>query len=277
MTEHATRAARGVLYPGLAPGRFSHDQRPPSADLAPWIEHHWFVSWDLRGYPPRVQATLPHPNIHLVVEGGAARLWGVQRARFTRTLDGRGWVHGVKFRVGALPAFQRSPAAALADRQVDARWLLGDDAALLLDPPLADAPEAGQARIEAVLRRRAPAVADERGTRLAEIVGWISRDAAITSVEQLCTMTGESPRRLQRDFRHYVGASPKWVIARYRLHEALALLQSDEAKPDAELAQRLGYFDQAHFIRDFRQLVGMTPRAYADALRRDAGGRAAGR
>lgn len=277
MTAHAPRGARGVLYPGLAPGRFRHDQQPPSADLAPWIEHHWFVSWDLRGCPPQVQSTLPHPHVHLVVEDGAVRLWGVQRARFNRTLAGRGWVHGVKFKVGALPAFLRSPAADLMDRQVDAHGLLGDDVDRLLDPPLADAPEAGKTRIEAVLRARVPPVVDARGARLAEIVDVIGRDAGITSVEQLCTMTGESARRLQRDFRHYVGASPKWVIARYRLHEALALLQRGEAKPDAELAQRLGYFDQAHFIRDFRQLVGMTPRAYVSALHRDPGEPAAAR
>ena len=160
MTAHAPRGARGVLYPGLAPGRFRHDQQPPSADLAPWVEHHWFVSWDLRGCPPQVQSTLPHPNVHLVVEDGAVRLWGVQRARFNRTLAGRGWVHGVKFKVGALPAFMRSPATDLMDRQVDARGLLGDDVDRLLDPPLADAPEAGKTRIEAVLRARVPPVVD---------------------------------------------------------------------------------------------------------------------
>jgi len=35
-----------------------------------------------------------------------------------------------------------------------------------------------------------------------------------------------------------------------------------EAQPDAELALRLGYFDQAHFVRDFQRMVGQPPAAY---------------
>jgi AraC-like DNA-binding protein len=270
MTEHGSSAARGILHPALAPGRFVHEQLAPSPDLAPWIEHHWFVAWDLRGQPPRVQATLPHPNVHLVVEDGEVKVWGVQRARFTRTLSGRGCVHGVKFRVAAFPAFHPSPVTALADQHVEARQMLGDDAQRLIDPALTATADAGRERIEDLLRSKLPATVDARAEHLAEIVCGIGSDSTITTVDQLCRATGESLRRLQRDFHYYVGASPKWVIARYRLHEAVALLQSGEAKPDADLAQRLGYFDQAHFIRDFRRLVGETPRGYVETLRRDA-------
>ena len=270
MTEHGLGAARGILHPGLAPGHFVHERRPPSPDLAPWIEHHWFVAWDLRGQAPQSQATLPHPNVHLVVEGGEAQVCGVQRARFTRTLAGCGHVHGVKFRVAAFPAFHASPVADLADRQIDARQLLGDEVQRLIEPPMAGTPEAGWARMEALLRLKLPPAVDVRAERLAEIVRDIGADPTITTVDQVCRATGESLRRLQRDFHHYVGASPKWVIARYRLHEAVALLQSGEARPDADLAQRLGYFDQAHFIRDFRRLVGETPGAYVEMLRRDS-------
>ncbi len=50
--------------------------------------------------------------------------------------------------------------------------------------------------------------------------------------------------------------SPKWVIQRYRLIEAADQLaqQADIDLPG--LAQALGYFDQAHFINDFRATVG---------------------
>jgi AraC-like DNA-binding protein len=67
-----------------------------------------------------------------------------------------------------------------------------------------------------------------------------------------------------------VGVSPKWVIQRYRLHEAAERLTADPSIAQSALASDLGYSDQAHFIRDFKSLVGTSPAAYARAAR-DAG------
>ena len=60
---------------------------------------------------------------------------------------------------------------------------------------------------------------------------------------------------------------PKWVIKRYRIHEAVARVQAGKPVAWAALAQDLGYFDQAHFISDFRKLVGKTPGDYAQEMR----------
>jgi AraC-like DNA-binding protein len=67
---------------------------------------------------------------------------------------------------------------------------------------------------------------------------------------------------LQRLFRDYVGVTPKWVLKRYRVHEAAERLASGEAQDAAWLAADLGYSDQPHFIRDFAAQVGCTPHAY---------------
>ena len=71
-----------------------------------------------------------------------------------------------------------------------------------------------------------------------------------------------------RQFTRYVGVSPKWVIQRYRLHEALERLERGAEVDRVELALTLGYFDQAHFVRDFKRFVGVSPGDYA---RRGAG------
>jgi AraC-like DNA-binding protein len=259
-------APRGVLHPQPTPGHFEHRQIAPAPDLAPWVAHHWFVAWDLTGLPDRLQQTLPHPNAHLVVEGGAVRLWGVQRARFSKMLAGRGWAFGVKFCVAALPALWPGPASALTDRDVAGHDVLGDAALSLLAPALAADADALCVAAEALLRARLPAAPDACAQRLAGLVQRVAQDPGITSVDTLSRVAGVPVRQLQRDFRRHVGVSPKWVIARYRLHETLALLQSGAARPDAELAQRLGYFDQAHFIRDFRRVVGVSPLVYARSL-----------
>ena len=67
---------------------------------------------------------------------------------------------------------------------------------------------------------------------------------------------------LARTFARYVGVSPKWVIRRYRIHEALVRVDSGTEVDWAGLAADLGYSDQAHFVRDFTTTVGTTPTRY---------------
>jgi AraC-like DNA-binding protein len=103
--------------------------------------------------------------------------------------------------------------------------------------------------------------------RVSVLLARIAQDTAIVSVEDVLTLSGLNKRGLQRLFQKYVGISPKWVIQRYRLHEAIAQVQAGKALSWTALALELGYFDQAHLVRDFRQLVGMAPGLYEKSLR----------
>ena len=76
---------------------------------------------------------------------------------------------------------------------------------------------------------------------------------------------GIGKRTLQRLFSEYVGVSPKRVIRRYRLHEAEERLAEGRELNLAALALDLGYFDQAHFARDVKAIVGGAPARYARA------------
>src|SRR5947207_836012 len=78
----------------------------------------------------------------------------------------------------------------------------------------------------------------------------------ITRVDDIVCCLNLKKRTLQRLFSQYVGVSPKWVIKRYRLHEVAARLAEGEVIDSAEIALELGYFDQAHFIKDFKAIVG---------------------
>jgi len=76
-----------------------------------------------------------------------------------------------------------------------------------------------------------------------------------------------SKRTLERFFRQYVGVGPKWVIQHYRLHEAAEYAATDHRRDWPDLAARLGYADQAHFIREFKRFVGQSPTRYAENAR----------
>jgi transcriptional regulator GlxA family with amidase domain len=92
-------------------------------------------------------------------------------------------------------------------------------------------------------------------------------DRALVRVDQVAALGGLSVRSLQRLFAGYVGVSPKAVLARYRLQDAAAAIDAGEVDDLAGLAVSLGWFDQAHFSRDFRAVVGVPPSAYLQVAR----------
>jgi AraC-like DNA-binding protein len=242
-------------------GAFEHRRHAPPTALAEWIEHFWSVRWDVES--PQVQETLPHPNIHVVVEADRVEVAGVQTARFTRVLSGRGRAFGIKFRAGAFRPWLGRPVSTLTDRvqvlaslfeEADQRAL----AAVLTHEDEADALAAACRFLAA----RLPATPDPRAVLAGRIVDSIVDDRELLGVDGLAHRCDMTPRALQRLFSEYVGVGPKWVIQRYRLHEALAQVQQGQPVSWAALAQDLGYFDQAHFIADFRRRVGRTPAEY---------------
>lgn len=254
---------RGVLHPRLAHGEFQHARRAPSSALAGVVEHYWHVSWDLRGLPAQQQETLPHPNVQYVIEPALTGIYGVHTGRYIRVLEGRGQAFGVKFRAGGFFPFYGAPVSELRNRSLDPRRIFGDDAVGFESDVLGAANiDAMVAAAERLLLAHMPAV-DANVARAGDLVAGIAADHNLTSVDAMVQHCGLTKRALQRLFNQYVGVSPKWVINRYRLHEAIAQMQAGASISWTDLALALGYFDQAHFIRDFRKLVGRSPAEYA--------------
>lgn len=192
----------------------------------------------------------------------AALLHGVVTSRFTFDVVGEGRVFGVKFRPGGLAAFLGVDAAAWVDRVEPADALVPGAGALLAQVLAAPTDAERAAVVDAALTARTPAP-DPRFERLLAIVAGLVADATLVSVDDVCDRFGIAPRTLQRLFRDYVGVGPKWVLQRYRLHDAVTLIDEGGYEDLAGLAALLGWYDQAHFTRDFTAQVGVPPAAYA--------------
>lgn len=267
-TRQADAPARGVLAPSLTEGVFQHQRIAPSAALADLVEHYWHVCWDMQGLPATQQETLPHPNVHLVIEELHDGIYGVHTARYTRLLDGTSYAFGIKFRPGGFHPFLAAPVATIADLRLPLADVFGD-AGPVFAAQVRGCADAGAraAAAEAFLLARLPKP-DPNVALASALLAMIDGDAGMTSVEALVATSGINKRALQRLFQHYVGVGPKWVIQRYRMHEAVAQLQSGAPLRLSQLALDLGYFDQSHFIREFTRLVGRPPGEYTRQLAR---------
>jgi AraC-like DNA-binding protein len=255
--------ARGVLHPHAIGTVFSLERRSPPPDLARFVEVHWRVSWDLRGREPYRSQVLPHPCVHLVFEPGGAAVHGISRRRFERLLEGTGWALGTKFLPAGIEPFTRLAVRELTDRVLGLGEVFGDAGARLerACPPQLG-PDHALARVHRFLRDRIPSAPDPRRELTEEVLADMRQAAPGERVADVAVRHHVSERTLQRLFSAYVGIGPKWVLQRYRLHEAVEQLQAQREVDWARLALELGYYDQAHFTRDFRSLVGRTPAQY---------------
>lgn len=263
--------ARGLVSSRQSGRRVSAEGYLASPDMRHLVEQYWQGAWDLRGQDPHTTEMLGDPCVHLVFEEGPAgthsRLVGVWTRLWKRTLEGVGRVRGVKLRAGALRAVVDESAVRFANRIVPLPELFGDCTQLEEDVLTSD-PAQGFGALEAWLRGRAKHGEADEIQWAVSLVDRIAEASDVTTVAVLCDLTGDSPRAVQRLFRDYVGASPKWVIRRNRLQEVALRIESGEAPTLAALAAELGYSDHAHLARDFKRVVGKTPREFAQAVHR---------
>jgi len=259
--------ARNMVQPNAE--KFQRSRHLPAQDLAFFVGYYWIVRWDLRGQGSYLCETLPQPCIHLVFEKDQSRIVGIASGRFSYLLENTGLLFGVSFKPGAFFPFLKVPVSTLTNTSISLFDAFGLEHAALEKAILAQEDEAGMiALVEQFLRERLPE-RDKHAAVINQIVDRIIADREITKVDHVVSRFHISKRTLQRLFSHYVGVSPKWVIRRYRLQEAAEHLAEGEAVDWPKLALDLGYFDQAHFINDFKTIIGKTPAEYVKHMRSD--------
>ncbi len=259
--------AKGILNPQLAERKFQITRHLPSQDLGFFVEWYWIIHWDLRDQPPHSQDVLPYPSVNLAIEQNKSGIFGVETGKFTRQLIGQGRVVAAKFRPGGFYPFVQLPVSQFTDKVFALGDIFGSEGDKLEQSVLTEMHDhLALELMDHFLCERMPNH-DRNVTIVNEIIICIINDRSITRVDELVKRISFNKRTLQRLFNQYVGVSPKWVIQRYRLQDAADQLLKNQATDCTELALRLGYFDLAHFIKDFKNIVGCSPTEYAELAR----------
>jgi AraC-like DNA-binding protein len=218
---------------------------------------------------PRWQVTSPALERGQVVEIDSF-LAGMHDRFATSYSDGNSFCLQINFTpLGAHRLFGL-PMAELTNTIVDFEGLLGKDA------------EALQARLRGSRdwARRFMILEDfllQRffsGTEGRREIAWALRqleksDGAVP-IGDLAEEIGWSRKKLIHSFQRETGLAPKGIGRIYRLNRMLSLLRGPARASLAELAHESGYYDQAHFNRDFRDFAGLTPGDYLAEIAPDA-------
>ncbi|MET7390342.1 helix-turn-helix domain-containing protein [Streptomyces sp. NPDC005529] len=258
--------------------------RVPAPPLDRFIDDIYCLS----GVPShRFMNVPPMPSAHLFLHlDGPVRLWdsedrsmlpavftdgwfmGLWTRRFFFEYPARVRLVGVHFKPWGLSPFVDMPAAELRNRwaPIDTVWQRSVDR---MRNRVGDASSATRMLLvlEEELRSRL-ADAPARGLDLVRHTGGrLEMSHGGIPVGVLADAAGVSGNHLANLFKTHVGVTPKQVARIYRFAQLIISVDTLGPVDWAELAQTAGYFDHAHFSREFKDFTGHTPTEYL-ALRR---------
>jgi AraC-like DNA-binding protein len=185
-----------------------------------------------------------------------------------------GYQHGIEVRLTPLGAHRllRVPMHHLAHAVVGLDDLLGREGDRLVER-LYETP-GWAARFDLLDATFAARLADARAPSpgLAWAFGRLRETHGAIAVAALAGELGWSRRHLAAQFREQIGLPPKLLARILRFDRVVALLRHQNPERWAEVAYACGYYDQAHFNRDFRQFAGATPTEFLASRLPDGGG-----
>jgi AraC-like DNA-binding protein len=260
-------AAHFPAAPATAYSGHMYREIPPPPGLDGAIECFWTISVDCATARPNRVVPDGCADIILDLDPEAAgqrrpapSVVGTMTRPLVFQVVGRVSLLGVRFRAGALAPLLRVNAAELTDAVLPLEAFWPDAACLREEIATATAAERIP-RLAVMLRRRIRAVAGVRDATVAAADALLRQSHGAIPVGTLLRQLDVGARRLQRLYAQHVGTAPRFAARCFRLRHALRLLRTSDASA-AQVAAAAGFFDQAHMIRDVRELAGTTPEQY---------------
>jgi AraC-like DNA-binding protein len=256
--------------------------REPRPPLDAYVESIWICRADPR--PHALERTLPTGAAQLIVNlkedatraydpecpercaaaPGTVVVGPATRFQIIDTSE-QEYVAGVAFKPGGTVAFLREPAWNLSNRDTAMESLRGRHWTNRLRERLLESADAVAALevLESTLREicRPPGIHPAVGHALAVF----TRTPATASIAAVTSAVGLSAKRFIERFKADVGLTPKRFCRIRRFQRAVARAHAGRAVEWSDVALDAGYFDQAHFIHEFRVFAGLTPTEYRAA------------
>ena len=255
-----------------------YGEYPPSARLQPFVDRLWVL--EMPAGITAVDPVLPDGHTEIIVHCGDPfrelqpsgelqtqdrLLVAGQSQRAVRLAPGgAALIAGARLRPHGAAALFRIPQHELTDRIVDLQSLDSRLARCITDGVISGDWDTRADRHAALAAALDTVIAGVTASADADLIAghaaaFAREHRGLVRVESLAHQVGVTERQLQRLFLRDIGLSPKQYLRTVRFQEILRALQSGAPTRWADLALRFGFYDQAHFIRDFKAFTGETP------------------
>ncbi|MCU0479782.1 MAG: helix-turn-helix domain-containing protein [Anaerolineae bacterium] len=250
----------------------------PIPPLRPYIENYWILKTQSSDMMPLQEAIFVDGRADILFNFGVAYQRGHPHLNSTpipfsnvdaqRTypvsIHQTGAIHliGVRFRVGGLAPFIPHPLYQLSDSVISTSDIFGR-AIDELESKLYEAQLIDQIVLLDAFFMQSLRLRDSYRMVMDITRKLVSPDKTI---QQISHDVGYSIRSIDRFFRDDIGFSPKFYARILRIERAIQLMMTASNLTMIELALQLGYYDQAHFSKEFKDFTGQTPIAYRAQL-----------
>ena len=184
---------------------------------------------------------------------------GMRKTNFNFALHLPGRFRGVRLKPGAFEQLTGLPATAAMDRllplqTVDANF----DTEYVFSLPFAQTKTYLTEYITQLTKEKTP-------NRFVTLFDELNNNPPSTTAE-LYDMLHFSPRQCQRLFQKHYGMTPQMALSILRFQYCLHVLSSNKVKPK-DMLEVVAYYDQSHFIHDFKKNIGLTPLEYLQSMK----------
>lgn len=174
-------------------------------------------------------------------------------------------VLSVQFEPGGLTRLLGVPAHELSEAFFSAEDLMGNDVSPLREQLLLAGSVMGKiVLIEQYLAQKL-AQFDPGASLTDRILAQYPIES--TALGILSDETGISQKHLIHTFKQQVGLTPKKLQLLWKVNKAIGVLSEGSISNFAQVAFDCGFYDQSHFILNFKRITGLTPKAYLSAAR----------
>lgn len=168
-------------------------------------------------------------------------------------------VVGVRLRPAALRAVLAIPAHELTERVVAVQDVLSSAEDGWCRAAEEESLPARIERVREFVRRRVRDASGEADPLVEAVMAHVTRSGGRVRLRDVARAVGRSPRAIERRVLRVVGLRPKTVARIARVQRVSGLKRAAPQLSWAALAFRCGYADQAHLVRDFKRIAGVTP------------------
>lgn len=179
-----------------------------------------------------------------------------------------GYIIGVRFKPLGLAKITGINIRHLINANVDAEEVWGNELAWLCEAMQEAKSTDGTIRIleDFLIKQRRKIRLHPRADNVAQAITLMEARQGNISCETLQELTNTGKKTLERAFMNFHGMYPKMYIRIIRFNRAKQMIDHGLHPNLTELAYHLGYFDQSHFIKDFKKFSGQTPTEYLKTM-----------
>jgi AraC-like DNA-binding protein len=244
----------------------------PKGDLKDFVESIHYLSGDVIG------TGVAFPRMHQVIiinlgsnftttdvydiskkeQEVTGTVWinGMHASPFMLGNRGTTAMYAIGLKLGMVPYFANLPASETTDLAVEAEHWTSPEIFNLREQLLACPDvQSGFLIIEKYLLN----IVRNRDLSNLEKIKWLGKTIHSQPVNEICRLLGVTRKRLRNEATHYFGSSVKSIQGIIRFNQILATIAGN---PHRSLSSLHEYYDQSHFINDFKARTGITPLQY---------------